>query len=76
MTTTESDLVTSLENRVRALEKCKRDLSETVLNQFAQIEFLMAVVDLLSLPRHTEADIAGVFQGLQALQRQHGERVM
>jgi len=60
MTRTEEDLVTSLENRVRAL-------TATVQAQYQQIEYLKMAVELLSMPRITNDDIQGVRDGLLVL---------
>ena len=67
MTRTEEDLVTSLENRLRAKD-------EVIAAQYAVIEqltlaneTLTRAVELLSLPRVTDAEIAFVVEGLKEL---------
>ncbi len=73
MTRTESDLLTSLENRVRAKDDvivAQHALIEqlTVMN-----EYLQKAVELLSLPRVTDADVRFVMAGLQELVPQKPE---
>ncbi len=74
MTRTESDLLTSLENRVRAKDILIADQHDVMEAQALLIErlsemtaYLLHAVDLLSLPRQTDADVRFVVEGLSAL---------
>jgi hypothetical protein len=75
MTRTEEDLVVSLENRVRA----KDDIIEAQYAVIEQLtlanETLTKAVELLSLPRVTDADYAFVVSGLRELAPQKIERM-
>ena len=73
MTRTEEDLVTSLENRLRAKD-------DIIVSQYVLIEqlqilnaYLTSAVELLSLPRVTNADVQFVIDGLQQLETQKPE---
>ena len=79
VTRTEEDLVTSLENRVRGLTRTV-EAQQQLLEQQAvllevrdrQIEYLKSSVELLCLPRRTDADLQLVADGLTVLLQEKG----
>jgi hypothetical protein len=75
MTRTEADLITSLDNRVRAKDREIEALYELSELQVLLIEklstmnaYLQHAVELLSLPRPTEDDIQFVRDGILMLE--------
>jgi hypothetical protein len=75
MTRTESDLLTSLENRVRAKDILIADQHDVMEAQALLIErlsemtaYLLHAVDLLSLPRQSPEDVRFVMEGLELME--------